>query len=73
MYPRISKNGLYFYQIILEKISKLHQKPQLIAFEIGMNQAPSIEILKNTFLPEYRYSLEIDYQKRDRFIFLERL
>jgi len=64
--------GLYFYQIILEKISKLSNKPQLIAFEIGMNQGCAITKIKTKFLPEYQISIEMDYQNRNRFIFLER-
>lgn len=64
--------GLYFYQIILEKISKLSNKPKLIAFEIGMNQGSAITKIKTKFLPEYQISIEMDYQNRNRFIFLER-
>ncbi|MCI8575134.1 MAG: peptide chain release factor N(5)-glutamine methyltransferase [Bacilli bacterium] len=65
--------GLYFYQIILEKVSKLPTKPHLVAFEIGMNQGLQIETLKKNLLPDYQISIEKDYQNRDRFIFLERI
>lgn len=66
------KNGLYFYEIIMNNISKLKKKPYLIAFEIGCLQGKDLEDLHKRLLPEYQFSLEKDYQNRDRFVFLER-
>lgn len=66
------KNGLYFYEIIMNNISKLKKKPYLIAFEIGCLQGKDLKDLHKRLLPEYQFSLEKDYQNRDRFVFLER-
>lgn len=66
------KNGLYFYEQILQNINKLSKKPILIAFEIGMNQGAEIQKLQKELLPEYIFYLETDYSGKDRFIFLEK-
>lgn len=66
-----SEEGLYFYRKIIEKIALLEKKPKLIVFEIGMNQAADLNNLSNKYLPSYLFSVEKDYQNRDRFVFLE--
>lgn len=65
------ENGLYFYRIILEKISKLPKKPKLIAFEIGMNQGEKIVSIakKNLILKDY--TIEKDLTGKNRYIFLQ--
>lgn len=66
------EEGTYFYRIILEKIYNSIKKPKLIAFEIGMEQQAFFEGLCPEILPEYKLSIEKDYQGRTRFVFLEK-
>lgn len=65
------ENGLYFYRKILEMIEKKKEKPKLIIFEIGMDQGELLKNLQRTLLPNYKITIEKDYNNRDRFAFLE--
>lgn len=65
------ENGLYFYRKILEMIEKKKEKPKLIIFEIGMDQGELLKNLQRALLPNYKITIEKDYNNRDRFVFLE--
>lgn len=67
------EEGTYFYRIILENIKRNNLYPILIAFEIGMNQGTYLKNLSKELFPEYKFSIEKDYQNRDRFVFLEKI
>lgn len=66
------EKGTYFYRKILENIQKSSKKPKFVAFEIGMEQGSYIKKIANKLLPNYKITIEKDYQDRDRFIFLEK-
>lgn len=65
------ENGIYFYRKILESIKKCKTKPKLIAFEIGMKQGIFLKEFQQKLLPNYKITIEKDYNNRDRFVFLE--
>ncbi len=65
------ENGIYFYRKILESINKYKIKPRLIIFEIGMKQGKQLKELQQKLLPDYKITIEKDYNNRDRFVFLE--
>lgn len=62
--------GLYFYEKIIEKISKLTSKPRLVAFEIGMTQKTAVESFAQKYLDDYNLYIEKDLTNRDRYVFL---
>lgn len=62
--------GLYFYEKIIEKISKLTKKPKLVAFEIGMTQKEAIKNLAQKYLSNCNIYGEKDLTNRDRYIFI---
>ncbi len=70
--PRIAlyapNDGLLFYQKILTKIKN---KPKLIAFEIGETQGDYIYHLAKKIFPEARIFLENDLNGKERYIFIE--
>ena len=63
-------NGLEFYEKILNLIPN---KPLLIAFEIGENEAYAITSLAKTKFPQAKISIEKDLTGKDRYIFIEHL
>ena len=63
-------HGLYYYQKIIKKISKLPTKPKLLAFEIGMNQAKDIKKIAKELLKNYNLTVEKDYTNKDRYVFI---
>ncbi len=63
--------GLYFYEEIIKKISKLVKKPKLIAFEIGMNQKEELEKIINKYLKQAKVSILKDLANKDRYLFIE--
>ncbi len=62
--------GLYFYENIIINISKMNEKPKLIAFEIGMTQGKEIEKIARQYLTDYKIEIEKDLTERDRYVFL---
>ena len=67
-----SDNGLDFYKKIIDKISKLKNKPFLVAFEIGCGQALSIETYtKDKLANEYIFTLKKDLAGKERYVFLK--
>lgn len=67
-----NESGTYYYRIIMEKVSKLLNKPSLIAFEIGYLQANKLTNLANTLLKEYDILIEKDLALKNRFMFLSK-
>ena len=67
------EKGLFFYQEIIKKISKLSTKPKLIAFEIGMTQGNELLEFSKKHLSTMIPSIEKDLTGRDRYLFIERV
>ena len=65
-----SEEGLYYYQRIIQNISKLGKKPKLIAFEIGMTQGSAIKEIAQKYLTDYKIEIEKDLTERERYVFL---
>lgn len=65
-----SEEGLYYYQRIIQNISKLEKKPKLIAFEIGMTQGSAIKEIAQKYLTDYKIEIEKDLTERERYVFL---
>jgi release factor glutamine methyltransferase len=63
-------NGLYFYEEILKGCSNYLKDKYLIALEIGESQAKEIIEIAYKYLDNINISVEKDYSKRDRFIFI---
>ena len=63
-------NGLYFYEEILKNIKDILKDKYLIAFEIGKDQANTINELKEKYLPDSNLILKKDLEGRDRMIFI---
>lgn len=63
-----NKNGLEFYERIIEVI---HNKPKLIAFEIGMTQGEAITNLAKNKFPDAKIIIEKDLVGKNRYIFIE--
>lgn len=66
-------NGLYFYQELLQRISKLTNPPILIAFEIGMEQGEMIKKYTELYLKDYQCTIEKDDTGRIRYAFISKL
>ena len=67
------EKGLFFYQEIIKKISKLSTKPKLIAFEIGMTQGNELLEFSKKHLSTMTSSIKKDLTGRDRYLFIERV
>ena len=67
------EKGLFFYQEIIKKISKLSTKPKLIAFEIGMTQGNELLEFSKKHLSTMIPSIKKDLTGRDRYLFIERV
>ena len=63
-------NGLYFYDIILQKIKDNLKDNYLIAFEIGDKEGQDIINIIKKYLPNSYVLLEKDYNNYDRYIFI---
>ena len=63
-------NGLYFYEKILENISKITKDKYLICFEIGAYQADDIKNIAKKYLKDINISVDKDYANLDRYIFI---
>lgn len=63
--------GLYFYEEIIKKISKLTKKPKLIAFEIGMNQKEELEEIIKKYLNKASVTILKDLANKNRYLFIE--
>ncbi len=64
------QDGIYFYDIILNKIKNNLKKDYLIAFEIGDNEGLLIKEIVNKYLPQANFYLEKDYNNYERYIFI---
>ena len=64
--------GLYFYEEILKNCSKYLKEQFLIAFEIGEEQGKDIVDLANKYLSNIEITVEKDFRKLDRFVFIIR-
>ena len=65
-----SDNGLYFYDKILKECSNYLNERFLICFEIGYEQGEDIKVLAYKYLSDIKVSIEKDYSKKDRFVFI---
>lgn len=63
-------NGLYFYKKILENIPYITKDNYLICFEIGQSQSTAIVDMAKRILKDINISVDKDYSKKDRFIFI---
>ncbi len=63
-------NGLYFYKVILEKVSHNLKNSYLIALEIGDKEGDKIKKLVNKYLPNAYFKLEKDYNNYERYVFI---
>ena len=63
---------MYFYEEIIKRISKLKNKPILVAFEIGYEQASTIESFVKKMLSDYNFFLKKDLAGKDRYIYLKK-
>ena len=63
-------NGLYFYDIILQKSVNLLNKKNIIAFEIGQSQGESIKSMALKYYPNAIIKIEKDLNNKDRYIFI---
>ena len=63
-------NGLYFYDLILQKIKNNLKDNFLIAFEIGDKEGRDITNMVKKYLPKSFALLEKDYNNYDRYIFI---
>lgn len=60
--------GLYFYELVLKKVSLSKKKPKHIFFEIGMTQSSKIEDYSKNYLPDYIVDIYKDLSGKDRYI-----
>lgn len=63
-------DGLYYYQLILEKANNYLNKRSIIAFEIGYKQAEEIKAIALKYFPRSKIIVEKDMQGKDRFVFI---
>ena len=63
-------NGLYFYDIILNKIKDNLKNNYLIAFEIGDKEGKQIKEIVKKYLPNSKITIEKDYNNYERYIFV---
>ena len=64
------ENGLYFYKVILEKSTFMLNKKNIIAFEIGDNQAQLIINIAKKYYPNAKYISKKDLNKYDRYLYI---
>lgn len=63
-------DGLYYYEKIIENISKITKDKYLICFEIGSSQGTTIVDIAKRYLKDINISVEKDYAGLDRFVFI---
>lgn len=63
-------NGLYFYKIILEKSTKLLNKKNIIAFEIGDKEGEAIKELALHYYPEAIVTIKKDLNLFERYVYI---
>lgn len=63
-------NGLYYYNLIMQKIKNNLNTNYLIAFEIGDKESQDIINIIKKYLPNAYVLLEKDYNNYDRYIFI---
>jgi len=63
-------NGLYYYEKIIENIPYITNKKYLVCLEIGQSQSKEIIKIISKSLKNVTITVEKDYSKRDRFIFI---
>ncbi len=63
-------NGLYFYNLILEKCPSLMASKNIIAFEIGKDQAESIKAKALSIYPKANIIVRKDINNFDRYLFI---
>lgn len=63
-------NGLYFYEIILQKSVNILNKKNIIAFEIGQSQGESIKKIAKKYYPKSLVLIEQDLSNKDRYVFI---
>lgn len=63
-------NGLYFYNEIISSAAKNLNKKNIIAFEIGMNQAKDISSIAKKYFPNAKVIIKKDFNKRNRYLFI---
>lgn len=64
------KDGLYYYEEIIKNIKNIAKDKYLICFEIGCNQGKEIVDIANKYLEDVQITIEKDYAKLDRFVFI---
>lgn len=62
--------GLYFYKVILEKTKNFLNKKNIIAFEIGYNQADEIESIVKKYYPNSQIIKKNDLNGYNRYIYI---
>lgn len=62
--------GLYFYKVILEKSRTMLNEKNVIAFEIGHNQAMLIQMLIKEYYPDAKIIAKKDLNGYDRYIYV---
>ena len=63
-------NGLYFYEEILKNAKDYLNDKFIIAFEIGWWQGNLISSIAKFYFKDSKISIEKDYSRRDRYIFI---
>lgn len=63
-------SGLKYYKIILKSAYKHLKKPGIIAFEIGMNQGKSVEMIAHEYLKNAQVKIEKDLTGKERYVFI---
>ena len=63
-------NGLYFYNLIINKSKTLLKKRNMLAFEIGSTQADAIKRITKKVYPNSNIIVKKDLNQLDRYIFI---
>ena len=63
-------NGIYFYDVILKRLSNNLKDNYLISFEIGDSEGDIIKELANKYLPNSNVLVEKDYNNHERYVFI---
>lgn len=64
------EKGLYFYKVIIKKLSNNLNNHYLIAFEIDNNQSKDIIKIIKQYLPKSFIKVEKDYNNYERYVFI---
>lgn len=63
-------NGLKFYKIILERSTRLLNKKNIIAFEIGDKEGDSIKALALQYYPDANITIKKDLNLFERYVYI---